>query len=41
MGEKIPDTPIGHLIIKVGRKRARGPAIVDMAFMAAFIQTWK
>ena len=41
MGEKIPDIPIVHLIIKVGRKRAREPAIVDMALMVAFIQTWK
>jgi hypothetical protein len=32
LGEKIPDIPIVHLIIKVGRKRARGPAIVDTGF---------
>ena len=41
MGEKIPNIPIVHLIIKVGRKRASEPAIVDMALMVAFIQTWK
>jgi hypothetical protein len=31
-GEKIPDIPIVHLIVKVGRRRAHGPAIIDTGF---------
>lgn len=31
-GEKIPDIPIVNLAIRVGRYRARGPAVVDTGF---------
>jgi len=32
LGEKIPDIPLVHLIIKVGGKRAHGSAIIDTGF---------
>ncbi len=31
-GDMIPDVPIVNLALKVGRRRARGPAIVDTGF---------
>jgi hypothetical protein len=31
-GEKIPDIPVIHLVIKAGRRRAHGPAIIDTGF---------
>jgi len=31
-GEKIPDIPVVHLVIKAGRRRAHGPAIIDTGF---------
>jgi|YelNatPaOPRAMG01_1025707.scaffolds.fasta_scaffold16820_3 hypothetical protein len=31
-GEKIPDIPIIYLILRVGRFRASGPAIIDTGF---------
>lgn len=31
-GEKIPDIPIVYLLLRSGRYRARGPAIIDTGF---------
>ena len=31
-GEKIPDIPIVHLVIRNSRRRAHGPAIIDTGF---------
>ncbi|MEM3982427.1 MAG: hypothetical protein QXM71_06910 [Thermofilum sp.] len=31
-GEKIPDVPVVYLAVRVGRRRARGPAIIDTGF---------
>ena len=31
-GDKIPDIPIIHLAVEAGRRRARGPAVVDTGF---------
>ena len=31
-GDKIPDIPIIHLAVEVGRRRARGPEVVDTGF---------
>jgi hypothetical protein len=32
LGEKIPAIPIVHLVVRNGRRRAHGPAIVDTGF---------
>jgi hypothetical protein len=41
-GKKIPGIPLVHLIVKVGRKRARGPPTVDTpALTVAFIRAWR
>lgn len=31
-GEKIPDIPVVYLVVKFGKFRAHGPAIVDTGF---------
>jgi len=31
-GEKIPDIPIAYLLLKAGRFKARGPAVIDTGF---------
>ncbi|MEM4444124.1 MAG: hypothetical protein QXJ21_02040 [Thermofilum sp.] len=31
-GERIPDVPVVYLAVRVGRRRARGPAIIDTGF---------
>ena len=31
-GEKIPDIPVVYLLLRFGRYRARGPAIIDTGF---------
>jgi len=31
-GEKIPDIPVAYLLVKAGKFKARGPAIIDTGF---------
>lgn len=31
-GEKIPDIPVAYLLVKAGKFRARGPAVIDTGF---------